>query len=212
MTLQIPTWIKQEMICSCGCGRKFKPNYRNGILVSKLAPNCRLKSLQKEFKPKGVVLASEMADNRNTLKKRVKTPRQKAMDRADEWFSRYIRLKYSFESGGELFCKCYTCGNPKSILESENGHWQRRGYKTVRFHPNNARPQCHQCNYHYQGKPEIFELNLIRDIGQEKVNELKKLAQQIGEDNEQFYREQASKYRKLFNMLLKERQLNNPWK
>lgn len=209
MTTQSPTWIKQEMICSCGCGRKFKPSYRNGILVSKLAPYCRLQAMSK---PKGVRLASELPDRRKSSEKRGKTPRQCAMDRADEWFSRYIRLKYSFESGGELYCTCYTCGNPKPILEAENGHWQRRGYKTARFHANNARPQCHQCNYHYQGKPEIFELNLIRDIGQDKVNELKKLAQQIGEDNEPFYREQASKYRKLFNLLLKEKGVVNPWK
>lgn len=207
MTTQSPTWIKQEMVCSCG--NKFKPQYRNGILVSKFCPNCRLKAMHK---PKGVRLASELSSSRNKPEKRKKTPRQCAMDRADNWFSKYIRLKYSFESGGELFCKCYTCGNIKPILESENGHWQRRGYKTTRFHPNDARPQCHQCNYHYQGKPEVFEINLIRDIGQDKVNELKKLAQQIGEDNESFYREQASKYRKLFNMLLKERNIKSPWK
>ncbi|MDD4971925.1 MAG: recombination protein NinG [Paludibacter sp.] len=212
MIPQTPTWQKDLIICSCGCKKEFKPNYRNGILVSKLHPNCRLKSLHKEFKPSGVCLASELTTARNKPEKRVKTSRQNAMDRADEWFSKYIRLKYSFESGVELFCSCYTCNKPKPILEAECGHWQRRGYKTVRFHTNNARPQCHQCNYYYQGKPEIFELNLIRDIGLSKVDELKKLAQEVGEDNEYFYREQAAKYRKLFNILLKERKHQNPWK
>ncbi|MCE5332730.1 MAG: recombination protein NinG [Bacteroidales bacterium] len=205
--METPTWQKTEMICACT--KPFRPQYRNGILVSKSCPNCRLKSLHK---PTGVRLASELPISRNKPEKRKKTPRQCAMDRADEWFSRYIRLKYSFESGGELFCKCYTCGNPKPILVIENGHFQRRGYKTTRFHPNDARPQCTFCNHHRSGEPEKFELNLIRDIGQDKVNELKKLAQQIGEDNEPFYREQAAKYRKLFNMLLKERKLKSPWK
>lgn len=213
MIQQKPTWQKNEMTCEeSSCDKKFKPTYRNGIIVSKKCPNCRLKSLYKQVELKGVQLASELTIKRNKTEKRKKTERQKAMDRADEWFSRYIRLKYSFESGGELFCRCYTCGNTHSILEIQNGHFQRRGYKTTRFHINDARPQCVQCNYHHSGEPEKFELNLIRDIGHDKVNELKRLAQEIGEDNEIFYREQASKYRKLFNMLLKERKHQNPWK
>lgn len=213
MIQQKPTWQKTEMVCDeSSCDKKFKPTYRNGIIVSKKCPNCRLKSLYKQVESKGVQLASELPIKRNKHEKRKKTLRQRAMDRADEWFSKYIRLKFSFEYGGELFCRCYTCGNTHSILEIQNGHFQRRGYKTTRFHINDARPQCVQCNYHRSGEPEKFELNLIRDIGQDKVNELKKLAQEIGEDNEPFYREQAGKYRKLFNILLKERKHQNPWK
>ncbi len=134
------------------------------------------------------------------------------MDRADEWFSKYIRLKHSFESCGELVCKCYTCGRLHGIKEIECGHWQRRGYKKVRFDTDNARPQCLQCNRYYQGKPEIFETNLIRDIGPDRMDQLKKLAQEQGEDNEIFYREQATKYCKLFKQLLKERGIKDPWR
>lgn len=148
----------------------------------------------------------------NEVKGKKKTPRQCAMDRADEWFSKYIRLKYSFESSGVLVCKCYTCGRVHGIKETENGHFQRRGYKTTRYHENDARPQCTQCNKWHSGEPEKFELNLIRDIGQDKVNELKKFAQERGEDSEQFYREQATKYRKLFKQLLIERNQKDPWK
>ena len=100
--METPTWQKNEMVCSCGCGRKFKPNYRNGILVSKLAPYCRLQAMSK---PKGVRLASELPDRRKSSEKRQKTSRQKWMDKADEIFSRYIRVKFSFQSGGELFCR-----------------------------------------------------------------------------------------------------------
>ena len=141
-----------------------------------------------------------------------KTPRQRAMERADKWFSRYIRLKYSFLAGGVLVCRCYTCGRVHGIKEITLGHWQRRGYKTTRFHENNGRGQCIQCNYYHSGMPEIFEKNLVSEIGQDKVNELKSLAMEDGQDNELFYRKQATRYRGLFKQLLEERGIKDPWK
>ena len=104
--METPTWQKTEMICSCGCGRKFKPNYRNGILVSKLAPNCRLKSLHKEFKPKGVRLASELPDLRKSSEKRGKT--KSTIDkRLDAAWSKLVKLK----SGN----KCAVCSSEKAL-------------------------------------------------------------------------------------------------
>ncbi len=144
-------------------------------------------------------------------KKRGKTPRQKAMDRADEWFSRYIRCKYAFWSNGEWFCRCYTCGTHKKIAEIQNGHWRRRGFKTTRFHEHDARPQCVKCNYHRSGEPEIFERNLIQELGQEKVEEIRALSLQLGRDDEQFYREMSDKYRKLTNQLIKEKGIPKWW-
>lgn len=147
-----------------------------------------------------------------TAGKRKKTPRQAAMDTADMYFSRYIRLKSAFETGGILVCKCYTCGSVHAMKSTDCGHWQRRGYKTTRFHEDNARPQCRQCNHYYQGKPEVFERNLVKEIGADKVNELKELAFQLGDDSEQFYREQADIYREKVKQLLKYRNIKNPWK
>jgi len=134
------------------------------------------------------------------------------MDRADMWFSRYIRLKYAIDRSGILICKCYTCGSVHAMKSTDNGHWQRRGYKTTRFHENNARPQCRQCNHYYQGKPEVFERNLIKEIGIDAVNRLKELAFETGDDSEQFYREQSEIFRLKTNTLLKERNMKNPWK
>jgi len=138
--------------------------------------------------------------------------KSQAMQRADQYFSRYIRLFHSFETTAGQVCTCYTCGNIKPIKEAECGHWQRRGFKTTRFHENNARPQCNKCNYRRSGEPEKFEMKLIREIGAEKVNELKQLAQKEGEDNRIFYSEIAKKYRGKVRELLKERGIENPWK
>lgn len=144
--------------------------------------------------------------------KKRKSPRQKAMDRADEWFSKYIRLKYSFESCGELVCRCYTCNSIHWIKQLDCGHYVNREHKTVRFDENNARPQCVFCNQHRSGRHAIFGLNLEKEVGAEEVDRLRQLSLFPGEDNEQFYREQADKYRNLFNELLIERKIKNPWK
>lgn len=154
----------------------------------------------------------KVARNALDASKKKKTPRQRAMDRADMWFSRYIRLFFSFESDGVLLGKCYTCGKIGSITSFDCGHFQRRGSKTTRFDPSNARIQCRKCNYFRSGEFEKFEINLIKEIGQEQVDYLKQLSQEIGEDNELFYREQAAKYRKLFKQLLIDRQTSDPWK
>jgi hypothetical protein len=141
-----------------------------------------------------------------------KTPRQKAMDTADKWFSWYIRLKYSFEMNGELFCKCYTCETIKPIKNIDNGHYVSRKEKSTRFAENNARPQCVRCNDHLHGEHTKFGLNLVKEIGVEAVDNLRQLSLFIGEDNELFYREQAKIYRLKFNDLLKEKNVSNPWK
>ena len=197
------------------CGSKIYRKY-NSTLWNECKCKSQARSKERIEKNNAILAQSQtekIKGSKNGLKsKRGKTERQKAMDRADMWFSRYIRLKYSFEQSGKLFCKCYTCGNPKGIKNIDNGHFQRRGSKTTRFDENNARPQCKQCNYYHSGEFEKFEIKLIKDIGQKNVNELKKLSQSIGEDNEIFYREQANKYRILFNKLLKVKSVKNPWK
>lgn len=137
--------------------------------------------------------------------------KSKAMRLADTWFSKYIRLKYSFESNGELICTCYTCNKPYGILSIQNGHWQRRGFKTTRYNADNARPQCMKCNSFRSGEPEKFELKLIKELGQERVNELKLISQDLGEDNAIFYLEQATVFRLLVKKLIDKIGIN-PWK
>lgn len=210
MTTQSPTWIKQEMICSCGCGRKFKPNYRNGILVSKLAPYCRLQTMSK---PKGVRLASELSDRRKSSEKRQKTSRQKWMDKADEIFSRYIRLKFSFMSGGELFCRDIITGRIYAIKKIDNGHCFSRANKATRFEEDNCRPQNRSSN-RFSGEKDhyTFIKNLRAEIGEERFSRIERLKDSTGEDSETFYHLQYDTYKHLFEELLTERGWSDPWK
>jgi hypothetical protein len=198
----------------CKCGKEFKPYYRNEIIVSKKCPSCRHKEAYEKGKDKPPIQRNnpKFATKTSGKPKKKKTPRQCAMDRADEWFSKYIRLRYSFEDRGELYCRCYTCNRPHPIKQIENGHYVNREHKTVRFHPNNARPQCTHCNCYRSGKHAIFGTKLAKEIGVEEVDNLRQMSMFPGEDNELFYREQANKYRKLFNQLLKEKGIKNPWR
>lgn len=161
---------------------------------------------KKEKKQKQVIkrgkdpIANLVAKGKNSL-----------MKYADAMFSRFIRLKFSFESCGEVYCRCYTCNTPIPIKKAQCGHWQRRGFKTTRYDENNARPQCVKCNMYNSGEPEKFELKLIKEIGPEKVAELKQLSQQLGEDNAAFYKEIGDKYKYRYERLCKEKGFKKQW-
>jgi len=142
---------------------------------------------------------------------KTKTPRQRAMDNADMWFSRYIRFKDSEKKMFNLFvARCYTCGVIHDIKLLDAGHYVNREHKTVRFNEDNAKPQCTYCNRYRSGKHLEFGIKLTKEIGADKVDELKQLSLFPGEDNELFYREQAKIYREKFNQLVKEKG-GNPW-
>lgn len=128
---------------------------------------------------KGKITSQDAQEPTGRVKKR-KTGVQRARDRADTWFSRFIRLKYShlvYEINGEArYCYCYTCGNPKHIKAIDCGHYINREHMQVRYNSNNARPQCTLCNKYKSGRHTKFEQLLIDEIGQQPVDNLKKLA------------------------------------
>lgn len=152
--------------------------------------------------------------NQAKLKKATKSRKSdklRAMTLADQWFSRYIRLRDAKVYGDTTVAKCYTCGRIIHITKIQAGHFIRRGYKTTRFNPDNCKPQCVQCNYFQSGKPEIFEQNLIKEIGYEKTMEIKQSIIERTQDTIEFYKEQASTYKKLTNQLLKDKQISKWW-
>lgn len=206
-----PTWQKTETICSCG--KKFKPSYRNGIIISKLCPNCRLKSLHKELKPKSVSLYGSVAKSVTEAKKRVKTPRQKMMDKADNIFSQYIRVLFSFQSGGELFCRDIITGKIYGIKHIDNGHCFSRAFKSTRFEVDNCRPQNRSSN-RFSGEADHYKFieNLTKEIGEERFTRLDTVRKETEYDTETFYRFQYDTYKFMLKELLEERRIKNPWR
>lgn len=124
------------------------------------------------------------------------------MRNADTYFSRYMRLKHS-ENG---FCACYTCGNIYNIKEVDNGHYQKREHKTVRYDENNCRPQCKICNgdIKHNGKQIEFRSNLVIELGEEEVNRIDSLIKTSNNYGTSFYKKKSDYYRQKLNDLQKE--------
>lgn len=163
--METPTWQKNEMVCSCGCGRKFKPNYRNGILVSKLAPYCRLQAMSK---PKGVRLASELPDRRKSSEKRGKT-KSNLDKRLDAAWSKLVKLK----SGN----KCAVCGSVKAL---NSHHIYSRAKMSLRWSTENGICLCvgHHIGVKFSAHktPTEFTEWLNEKLGPEFMDGLKLMA------------------------------------
>ena len=124
------------------------------------------------------------------------------MSNADTYFSRYMRLKHSKDGK----CTCYTCGVLKPIKEAQNGHYQKREHQATRFDENNTRPQCSTCNGNtkHNGKQDVFRVNLVNEIGEEKVIDIEQRARSIFKTNHTYFKQISDYYREKVNELQKE--------
>ena len=129
------------------------------------------------------------------------TNKDNAMTSADNYFSRYIRLLFSVDGK----CTCYTCGTILPIKEVDNGHYQKRAHQATRYNEDNCRPQCKICNgdTKHNGKQDEFRVNLVNEIGEERVEEVERLAKSVFKVNAKYYREVADEYRIKVNELQK---------
>ena len=124
------------------------------------------------------------------MKKKTSAQLKKKLDTI---FSRYIRLKHS-KPNGDL--SCYTCGKIGTLKTMQCGHFVSRQYLATRWDEDNCRPQEVGCNVWGNGKPLDFEEKLKRELGEEKVEELKRKRHQILKLSPQWYEEQISHYEK----------------
>lgn len=133
-------------------------------------------AMQYKYPSKGKIVAQQPKEPAKRVNKQ-RSEKQRAGDRADQWFSRFIRLEHSHKgSNGELFCFCYTCNAVKHIKDIDSGHYLNRENMQTRHNENNARPQCTLCNKYKSGRHTQFEQLLISDIGQDNVDRLKAMA------------------------------------
>ena len=91
------------------------------------------------------------------------------IEKADIPYSQWVRLSASDDNG---YCQCYTCKTVKKWSEMECGHYIDRGNKGTRFLPINTHPQCFQCNHEKRGNLDVYRENLVRDYGEEAIQEL----------------------------------------
>src|SRR5512145_2268239 len=92
---------------------------------------------------------------------------------ADKWFSLYIRLRDSNESG---YGKCVTCNFICWWKSADNGHFVKRQHSGARFHEKNCHLQCRECNWLKQGNDAEYKKFIIETYGQQ-THDLLKMAE-----------------------------------
>jgi hypothetical protein len=117
----------------------------------------------------------ELEFSKSKLVKKIKYPTLKT---ADSNFSKSRRLEcvVAVEDPDHAYARCYTCGALMNIKYMDNGHYIKRGNKSVRFNRMNTFPQGTCCNKYGKGEQEKFRAHLIEDFGSEKVAELELFA------------------------------------
>jgi len=201
---------------TCSCGKRMSKYYYNSTIKRKHCPRCEMlnkidgsyDALKKSFAEK------KRRGGSSSPKKSKKSPKSLAMNNADLWFSRYIRIKYSYKiQDGEVYCQCIVSPNIIKLAKNvDNGHGYSRDFKSTRYYEDNCRPQNRSSN-RFSGEADHYKFldNLAAEIGEERFEKLNKLRRKEGEDNETFYKEQSTKYRKLVNQLIKEHGINKWW-
>ena len=125
---------------------------------------------------------------------------QNMEEKLDQLFSQFIRLRFSDWRG---YGRCYTCGAIKYWQELQCGHFIRRGHHAVRWDENNARPQCVMCNCFDNGRPDVFEVNLREEIGDEEVDALIERGKGISQTDEEWLQSKVIHYKSIVQKLWK---------
>lgn len=107
---------------------------------------------------------------------------------ADDWFSKYVRLRDS-ERVGDIWCgTCITCSHNGPVARIEDGalrfyagwdagHFISRGEKVTRYEEENVNLQCSfRCNRLRSGEHEKYKTALDAKYGDGTYRKLEKLA------------------------------------
>jgi len=213
--------IETGLLLRCEkCGSTFRWNPYNSTIKPKLCRLCYNKSMLERSNLAARKWKSQQKPDKYTIHtknggKAIKTPKQRARANADLWFSRYIRCKYHYKilPDGTVLCKCIISGIIKQAKNIDNGHCFNRAFLTTRYEEDNCRPQNRSSN-RFSGEADHYKFidNLKKEIGEERFNKIDQLRQSEGNDTISFYLEQAEKYRKLTNELVKDLKIKKWWK
>lgn len=155
----------------------------------------RLKATQKPRKAPKPRVALKKRSKATTATKKPKSKTQAQLKKQlDTIFSIYIRQRDSDQDG---IGTCYTCGKRAHWKQLQNGHFISRSYLATRFHEDNCKIQCLGCNVFGNGKPLDFEEHLKADLGEEYVENLKKLRHTTVKYDRLWYSDQIEKYKSL---------------
>ena len=93
--------------------------------------------------------------------------KRKHTDELDKVFQYYIRLRDSRDDGR---CKCISCGKIVPFDKIQAGHYRSRKNMSTRWSELNVNGECFVCNCMEGDHLINYRKNLIKKIGESKVN------------------------------------------
>ena len=87
-------------------------------------------------------------------------------NKADKYFSQFIRLRAADENG---IGKCITCGRIGEVKYMDCAHYVKRQFQATRYNEINCQLQCKHCNNFMQGNDVKFRQYLIEKYGEGAV-------------------------------------------
>lgn len=106
-------------------------------------------------------------------KRKQKSPKQKAKDRAWKYCSIYNRMKDADWRGN---VKCCTCDTVKHWKELQAGHFEQGRGGSILFEDRNIHAQCYGCNCGKHSNPRKYDAYMRKRYGDKVVEELDALA------------------------------------
>lgn len=109
----------------------------------------------------------------------------------DKLFQLFIRLRDGREDGT---FQCISCGRILPFERSDCGYFINERHSATRYNEDNCHAQCRTCNFFKGGNTEEFRKALVRKYGEEKVQELERMKNDISKISEADYQEMIDYY------------------
>lgn len=89
---------------------------------------------------------------------------------ADNWFSKFIRMRDADENG---YIRCIACCRIVFWKNADCGHFAKRQHKALRFNEQNCNAQCKPCNWAEQGNDIEYAKGLDKKYGPGTADKLR---------------------------------------
>ena len=120
--------------------------------------------------------------------------KSKAMQKADKYFSLYIRQR---DSDADGWGHCITCGKRIHVTTGHCGHFVLRNRQATRYDERNANLQCVSCNTFNSGEQYAHGKAIDDKFGPGTADELFNLSQTLTKRTQADFEEIAEAYKQL---------------
>ena len=115
-----------------------------------------------------------------------------AKDKADRYYSEYVRRSNSDSNG---LTKCVTCGKVSHWKNMHTGHFMSRRYESTRYDERNTGVQCVSCNTFHQGRQFRFAQHIDKKHGEGTAEQLEMKSKMLCKRNQFDYEYIAKEYK-----------------